>query len=153
MGSGSHRDENISDDLTLFSSPELKDTVQDMRDLLSQSSLAFLLGAGCSLKAGLPLMPELTDEVLGHVKIGEETKKLLDTVRELFSGAERATIEDYMSEIVDFLSIAERRTQRGATKSKISVGDQERDSAELQDALDEIKQAGAGKGDVRSERS
>ena len=98
-------------------------------------------------------MPELTDEVLGHVKIGEETKKLLDTVRELFSGAERATIEDYMSEIVDFLSIAERRTQRGATKSKISVGDQERDSAELQDALDEIKQAGAGKGDVRSERS
>ncbi len=131
----------MSDDLTVFSSPELKDTVQDMRDLLSQSSLAFLLGAGCSLKAGLPLMPELTDEVLGHVKIGEETKKLLDTVRELFSGAERATIEDYMSEIVDLLSIAERRTQRGATKSKISVGDQERDSAELQDALDEIKQA------------
>ena len=71
MGSGSHRDENISDDLTLFSSPELKDTVQDMRDLLSQSSLAFLLGAGCSLKAGLPLMPELTDEVLGHVKTGD----------------------------------------------------------------------------------
>ena len=103
----------MSDDLTLFSSPELKDTVQDMRDLLSQSSLAFLLGAGCSLKAGLPLMPELTDEVLGHVKIGEETKKLLDTVRELFSGAERATIEDYMSEIVVFLSIAERMRSGG----------------------------------------
>ena len=54
MGSGSHRDENMSDDLKLFSSPELKDTVQDMRDLLSQSRLAFLLGAGCSLKAGFP---------------------------------------------------------------------------------------------------
>jgi len=51
----------MSDDLTLFSSPELKDTVQNMRDLLSQSRLAFLLGAGCSLKAGLPLMPKLTE--------------------------------------------------------------------------------------------
>ncbi|MBW1896164.1 MAG: SIR2 family protein [Deltaproteobacteria bacterium] len=131
----------MSDDLSLFSSPELKDTVQDMRDLLSQSRLAFLLGAGCSLKAGLPLMPKLTEEVLGHDKVGEKTKELLNEVRELFAGAKCATIEDYMSEIVDLLSIAERRTQRGATKSKISVGDQERDSAELQAALDEIKQA------------
>ena len=50
MGSESHRDENMSDDLTLFSSPELKDTVQDMRDLLLQSRLAFLLGVGGLLK-------------------------------------------------------------------------------------------------------
>ena len=131
----------MSDDLSLFSSVELKDIVQDMRDLLSQNRLAFLLGAGCSLNAGLPLMPQLTVEVLAHDKIGEETKKLLDTVRDLFSGAEYATIEDYMSEIVDLLSIAERRTQRGATQSKISVGDQARDASELQVALDEIKQA------------
>ena len=131
----------MSEDLTLFSSPELKDVVQDMRELLSQSRLAFLLGAGCSKKAGLPLMSELIKEVLVHDKIGEETKKLLDTVRKLFSGAEDATIEDFMSEIVDLLSIAERRTQRGATQSKIFVGDKERSSAELQDALDEIKQA------------
>jgi len=131
----------MSEDLTLFSSPEIKDIVQDMRELLSQSRLAFLLGAGCSKKAGLPLMPELTKEILVHDKIGKKTKKLLDTVRKLFSGAEDATIEDFMSEIVDLLSIAERRTQRGATQSKISVGDQERSSAELQDALDEIKQA------------
>ncbi|MDL1981161.1 MAG: SIR2 family protein [Deltaproteobacteria bacterium] len=131
----------MSVDLTLFSSPELKGVVQDMRDLLSQSRLAFLLGAGCSKKAGLPLMPQLTDEVLGHEKIGEETKELLDKVRDLFSGAESATIEDYMSEIVDLLSIAERRTQRGATQSKVSVGDQKKDAAELQTALDEIKQA------------
>ena len=63
----------MSEDLTLFSTPELKDVVQDMRELLSQSRLAFLLGAGCSKNAGLPLMPELTKEVLGHDKIGEET--------------------------------------------------------------------------------
>ncbi|GAG84624.1 unnamed protein product [marine sediment metagenome] len=67
--------------LTLFSSPVLKDVVEDMPELLSQSRLAFLLGAGCSKNAGLPLMPELTKELLVHDKIGEKTKKLLDTVR------------------------------------------------------------------------
>jgi ribosomal protein S20 len=46
-----------------------------------------------------------------------------------------------MSEIVDLLSIAERRTRRGATQSKVSVGNQERDATELQTALDEIKKA------------
>jgi len=132
----------MSYDLSVFSSPaELKDVVQDMRDLLSQRRLAFLLGAGCSKIAGLPLMPELTETVLGDDEIGEETKKLLNKVQELFSGAASATIEDYMSEILDLLSIAERRTRRGATQSKVSVGDQERDAAELQTTLDEIKGA------------
>ncbi len=131
----------MSEDLTLFSSPELKDVVQDMRELLSQSRLALLLGAGCSKNAGLPLMPKLTEEVLGHAKIGKETEKLLDAVRGLFSGAKDATIEDFMSEIVDLLSIAERRSQRGATQPKVSVGGEERSSDELQDALGEIKQA------------
>lgn len=131
----------MSDSISVFSSPDLKNTVQDMRDLLSQSRLAFLLGAGCSKSAGLPLMPELTENVLGHEKIGDKTKQLLEKVRELFSGAQSATIEDYMSEIVDLLSIAERRTRCGATHSKVSVGNQERDAAELQIALDEIKGA------------
>ncbi len=131
----------MSDDLVLFSTEELKDIVQDMRDLLSQRRLAFLLGAGCSKSAGLPMMPQLTEEVLSHKKIGAETKQLLDTVRELFSGSQYATIEDFMSEIVDLLSIAERRTRRGASQLKISVGNQERDASEIQTALDEIKQA------------
>jgi len=129
----------MNDDLSIFSSPDLKNVVQNMRDLLSQSRLAFLLGAGCSKIAGLPLMPELTKTVLGHNEIGDETRKLLNDVRELFSGAEHATIEDYMSEIVDLLSISERRTRCGATQAKVSVGNQERDVAELQTALEEIK--------------
>lgn len=129
----------MSDVLSVFSSLELKDIVQDMRDLLSQSRLAFLIGAGCSKIAGLPLMAELTETVLGHDGIDNNTKILLDKVRDLFSGAASATIEDYMSEIVDLLSIAERRSRRGATQSKVSVGDHERDATELQTALDEIK--------------
>jgi hypothetical protein len=112
-----------------------------MRDLLSQSRLAFVLGAGCSKNAGLPLMLQLTNEVLGHPLIGAETKKLLDEVSGLFSGARSATIEDYMSEIVDLLSIAERRIRCGATQCAVSVGNQERSAIELQTALDEIKRA------------
>ena len=131
----------MSDNISIFSTPDLKIVVQDMRDLLSQSRLAFLLGAGCSKSAGLPLMTELTHDVLNHKRISGGTKQLLDNVRDLFTGAQSATIEDYMSEIVDFLSIAKRRTQRGATQARVSVGDQERDADELQVALDEIKGA------------
>lgn len=131
----------MSDDLSIFSSPELKDIVQNMRDLLSQNQLSFLLGAGCSKIAGLPLMPELTEKVLNHKVIESDTKTLLDKVQESFTGAKFATIEDYMSEIVDLLSIAERRTQRGANLSTVSVGDQEKNAEELHKALDEIKRA------------
>lgn len=131
----------MNEDLVVFSSPELKDVVQDMRDLLSQSSLAFLIGAGCSFKAGLPLMPQLTEEVLGHNTLEGDSKTLLEKIKELFGSARDATIEDYMSEIVDLLSIADRRARRGATHVKVSVGDQQRGADELQVALQEIKQA------------
>ena len=53
-------------DTAIFSSAEFKDSVQDLRDLLSQNRLAFILGAGCSSKAGLPLMPELTRRSLSE---------------------------------------------------------------------------------------
>lgn len=131
----------MTDDLSVFSSPDLKDVVQDMRDLLSQSRLAFLLGAGCSKIAGLPLTPELTQIVLDDSEIGDEARLLLNKVSELFSGADSATIEDYMSEIVDMLSVTERRSRRGATRSKVSIGDLEQDATELQVALNKIKVA------------
>ncbi len=131
----------MSDNLAIFSSAELKDLVQDLRELLSQNRLALLLGAGCSFKAGLSLMPELTEEVLEHNALSAKTKSLLNSIQELFSGADNATIEDYMSELVDYLSIADRRTRRRATHSKIEVGDNEFAAEELTIALDEIKQA------------
>jgi len=131
----------MSDDLSIFSVPEVKTVVQDMRDLLSQSRIAFLLGAGCSKIAGLPLMPELTEIVLSHKGLRSETKVLLDKVRESFSGSSFSTIEDYMSEIVDLLSIAERRTRCGASQTRVSIGDKDIDDCELQAALVEIKSA------------
>ncbi|RLI54643.1 MAG: hypothetical protein DRO93_12515 [Candidatus Thorarchaeota archaeon] len=131
----------MSGDLSVFSSPEVKELIQDMRDLFSQSRLAFLIGAGCSKVAGLPLMSELTERVLDHEKLSNESKTLLKKISESFEGAQSATIEDYMSELVDFHSIAERRAERGSTQLKVSVGGQDRDSAELRKALDEIKGA------------
>lgn len=131
----------MSKDLVLFSSPELKDIVQDMRELLSQSRISLLLGAGCSKKAGLPLMPELTEEVLKHDKISDRSKELLTEVHKSFSGAHSATIEDYMSEVVDLLSIAERRSVCGCAKANVLIGSQETNAVELQQTLDEIKQA------------
>lgn len=131
----------MSEDLSIFSDPKLKDVVQDMRDLLSQSRLGFLLGAGCSKSAGLPLMPELTEIVLNHKDISEESKKLIDKVREFYTGAASATIEDYMSEIVDLLSMAERRIQCRASNCKVKIGDQKKEATELQRTLNEIKNA------------
>lgn len=128
-------------DLAIFSSAEFKDSVQDLQDLLSQNRLAFILGAGCSSKAGLPLMPELTEEVLANDTLSGKTKAILTSIRDLFSGSANATIEDYMSELVDYLSIADRRIIRGAAQSKIEIAGNEFTSVELNSALDETKQA------------
>ena len=48
------------DDLKVLRDPQLSDQVNKMEELLSQSSRAFLLGAGTSSCAGLPLMRELS---------------------------------------------------------------------------------------------
>jgi len=130
----------MPEDLTLFSSPELKDITQDMRELLSHSHIAFLLGAGCSSGAGLPLMPTLTEEVLQSDALTQNTKKLLESVCSHFEGAQGTTIEDYMSELVDYLSIAERRLQRGAAKPTVVVDDDEYAVDAIASALDQIKQ-------------
>jgi len=129
----------MSENIDMFSSVAIKEIMQDMRELLSQSNLSLLLGAGCSKSAGLPLTLELTTEVLDHDQLGEPAKELLVSVAELFEGAVGASIEDYMSEIVDLLSIAERRAQRGATNVKVKLGNSEKSYTELQKALVEIK--------------
>jgi len=128
-------------DLAIFSSAEFKNSVQDLRDLLSQNRLTFLLGAGCSYKAGLPLMSELTEKVLGNDTLREKSKTVLTSIRDLYSGSANATIEDYMSELVDYLAIADRRTMRGSEQSKINIGGNEFSAEELTNALDEAKQA------------
>ncbi len=50
-----------TDPLEPFRKPEFTEPVAELEKLLSQSRRVFLMGAGCSKCAGLPLMPELTD--------------------------------------------------------------------------------------------
>jgi hypothetical protein len=90
------------------------DAVKQLEQLLSHSRRAFLLGAGCSFCAGLPLMRNLTEDVLGSQELSRSTKSVLASLVQHFEGSTVATIEDYMSELIDLLSIAERRSYCGA---------------------------------------
>ncbi|OGA71229.1 MAG: hypothetical protein A3G81_30570, partial [Betaproteobacteria bacterium RIFCSPLOWO2_12_FULL_65_14] len=105
---------------------------------------AFLLGAGCSKCAGLPLTAELTQEVLGSNALDDTTKVILAAIRDLFAGATDANIEDYLSELIDLLAIAERRTARGATQKEVPLGGTSYSEAPLLAAADQIKRGIAG---------
>ena len=129
----------MTEDLSVFSDPKVRNSVQDLRELLSQNRVAFLLGAGCSKNAGLPLMPELTVEVMKHPELSAGTRDLLESLGGIYSGAERPTIEDYMSDIVDFSSVAQRRLSRGADDPSILIGEHQLTSPNLSRSLDEIK--------------
>lgn len=129
----------MSDDLSIFNKPELKDSIDNLKALFSQSDLSFLLGAGCSKPAGLPLMQELTQKVLEDDGVNQDTKNLLMNISDDFNGSASASIEDFMSELVDSLSIAERRQARGATNNRSFVGKKDHSVSEMQSALDDIK--------------
>lgn len=86
-------------------------------------------------------MPELTSQVLTHLESQKltSTHKVLSDVEKHFRGAENPNIEDYMSEIVDFSCIADRRRGRSAAKSSVTIGSTEYEAASLQQALLDIK--------------
>ena len=110
----------------------------------SSNSLAFLIGAGCSRCAGLPLTNELTDKVLEDDKLDAPSKEILTAVREQFAGGVDVNIEDYLSEIVDMLAITERRAERGVEENTVVVGDAPYAAQQLRNASNQIKQAIAG---------
>lgn len=52
------------DELASFRKEPIAEQIVQITKLLSQSKRAFIIGAGCSKCAGLPLMEELTQKVL-----------------------------------------------------------------------------------------
>ena len=108
------------DDLSALSEKPFAEAVVKFEELLAQSGRAFLIGAGCSKCAGLPLTAELTQEALSSHALDNTTKALLAAIRDLFVGAADANIEDYLSELIDLLAIAERRTSRGALQNDVT---------------------------------
>ena len=131
----------IPDDLSAINQTPFSDALSKIEELLIQSGRVFLIGAGCSKCAGLPLMSELTEKVLGVVTIDETTKAILGSIRDIFGGATNANIEDYLSELIDLLAIAERREMRGATQKAITVGNTTYDVLALRKATEQIKQS------------
>ena len=99
----------MPDDLTELKKAAFATALNELEDLLTQSGKAFLIGAGCSKCAGLPLTAELTKKTLASALLDATTKIILTAIEALFSGAKTANIEDYLSELVDLVAIAERR--------------------------------------------
>lgn len=131
----------MPDDLSPLKEPTFAAALNELDDLLTQSGKAFLIGAGCSKCAGLPLMAELTTRTLASAKLSPTTKTILSAIQGLFAGANAANIEDFLSELVDLVAIAERRSVRGATIHTAALAGIGYSAKQLKDAVDEIKAA------------
>lgn len=129
------------DDLSALHDKPFSDAVAKFEELLVQEGRAFLIGAGCSKCAGLPLTAELTAQVLTTGALDAKSKEILTAVKTVFTGAAVANIEDYLSELIDLLAIAERRVDRGTTQKTVTFGGKEYTAAELRNAADQIKLA------------
>ncbi len=129
------------DDLSVLREKPFAEAVTKLEDLLRQSKPVFLIGAGCSKSAGLPLTAELTDKVLNGNELDSASKAILTEVKGLFAGSTNAHIEDYLSELIDLLAIAERRVTRVATQNTITLGKNNYTAEQLRSAANQIKLA------------
>lgn len=129
------------EELTSLTKGPFAGVVEKLAELLTQTGRAFLLGAGCSKVAGLPLTEELTANVLGCDVLDEKSKQILCRIRDRFSGAATADIEDYLSELIDLLAIADRRKTKEAESSTLDLAGISFDPSELRRAVDQVKQA------------
>ena len=128
--------------LTVFSKQEFADALEKFRGIRdSSSAIAFLIGAGCSKCAGLPLTNELTNQVLVDDDIDCISKEILLAVKEEFESGADANIEDYLSEIVDMLAITERRSGRGVEENSVVAGNASYTGAQLRNAIIQLKKA------------
>ena len=88
--------------------PNTKDSMSQLDELLGASNQAWLLGAGISRDAGIPLMGPLTEQVFNRASDdGEENDKaVLDGIKSQLT--EGCHIEHILSQIGDLRAIAER---------------------------------------------
>lgn len=128
-------------DTTVFEQKEFRESINKLEELLSHSK-AVLLGAGASFCAGLPLTNQLTEGALKSDKLSVDSKQILTAIQTSFSGAKPDShIEDYLSELVDWLAITARRENRSVTASSVTIGDTEYSNDQLLQAINEIKLA------------
>ena len=106
------------------------DAQKQVQELFNSTDKIFLMGAGCSVCAGLPLMDCLTKEVTREAS--EETKKILDVVQAEVEG----NIEDILSQLINYLAITEKRKNNSL---QIQIGTLPCKKDDLQAAVQEIK--------------
>jgi len=128
-----------NDELEILRDPQYAQPIDELIKLLAQTKQAFLLGAGCSKCAGLPLMGELTEKVVNAIPESEGASSILRGLIKQFEGSRDCTIEDYLSELVDLISIAERRKTLSAIRDKVTIGEKSYSASDLQIALTRIK--------------
>ena len=84
---------------------------------------------------------DLTKETLASAALDSSTTEILTAIQANFAGAAFPNIEDYLSELVDLLAIADRRTSRSATKQEIELGGKAYNADLLREATEQIKRA------------
>jgi len=132
----------IEEELNPVFEEPFNEAIQRLEDLMSQSGRAFLLGAGCSKCAGLPLTAELTENALASAKLDDDSKKILGEIQRLFNGSSPAAhIEDFLSELVDLIAIANRRSTRNATANTVMLDGTCYTAEQLIEAAEQIKRA------------
>jgi hypothetical protein len=129
------------EDLSPLKEKRFSDALDKFEKLMTQNGIAFLLGAGCGKCADLPLTSQLTEEVLGSDDLDSDSKAILAAIKENFKGDGHANIEDYLSELVDYLAIAERRNVLRAENKTINPSTKECDSDMLTKAAEQIKRS------------
>jgi hypothetical protein len=127
------------DDLSPLREKSFAEAVSKLEELMAQSGRAFLIGAGCSKCAGLPLTAELTEKALTSTALDGTTKGVLEALKNRFAGGINANIEDFLSEFIDLLAIADRRTARGATQKLVELGGASYAADQLRSAAEQIK--------------
>ncbi|MCY3765461.1 MAG: SIR2 family protein [Gemmatimonadetes bacterium] len=129
------------DDLSFIRTKPFSDVVEKLEELLVQGAPAFLIGAGCSRCAGLPLTAELTRIAMDSENLDDTSKAILAGIQTLFDGATISNIEDYLSELVDLIAIAERRTERGVPRAQMTIADRPYSVIQLRTAAKQIKES------------
>lgn len=121
---------------------DFTEPLQKLEELFLQSRRAFLMGAGCSKCAGLPLTAELTQKAIDSSFLDTESKEVLTAIKIHFDGSSPpAHIEDYLSELIDLLSITERRQYRKSSNQTIQVSGKNYTTETLTKAVEQIKKA------------
>lgn len=135
------KEDSMSLNTTIFEKNDFKEVIRKLEELLTHSKIV-LLGAGASFCAGLPLTNKLTEEVLKNESLSTTSKEILKAIQSKFKGANPAAhIEDYLSELIDWLAITARRFNRNVDDNSISIDKKRYEHDQLLKAVEEIKLA------------